>query len=285
MDKTMKAIVFGTLTVLAAIVLIFSPRPTGAQTAKPVTERGERINVLLLGCDESGLRTDSIMLVGADSGTGQVTMLSLPRDSKVRFNDRTRKLNSALVYGDIGLLLDTVEELTGVPIDYYIRIKTGVFADIVDALGGVEYTVEQDMRYSDPEQDLYIDLKAGTQTLSGAQCEQYCRYRRYLMGDYTRAQKQRELLSALVRQKLNIGSLAKLPALYNIIKENAETNITPADVAGHIGMLRMLIGKELNIETLDTPGAYNEMEIEGVSYYLVDREALQSLCQSHFRTF
>lgn len=275
------------LIAVAAMVYLF--RPVEEQTSRTrvdvqSAEEKSSINILLLGCDASGVRPDSILLVHVDGGEGRISLLSLPRDSKVLYEDKTRKLNTVMVLDGEAALEQKISELTGVNIDYYVCLKTGTFAKVVDALGGVEYTVEQDMYYSDPAQDLYIDLEAGTQTLNGEQCEQYCRYRSYVMGDLTRTQNQQKLLDALIRQKMTPGYIVKLPAIYNIIKENARTDITLGDISLYLPLVRSMSEGELEIERLDCPGEYNDMEKEGVSYYQIDQNALYNLCLEHFKT-
>ncbi len=255
-----------------------------AGTAPEQTEESSTFNILLLGCDISGLRPDSIMVLHVDGGGQRIAMLSLPRDSKMLFEGRYVKLNTLLALTNDEGKTQAVESLIGVNIDYYIKMKVGVFADIVDALGGLEYTVEEDMHYNDPAQGLYIDLKAGQQTLSGEQCEQYCRYRRYVMGDLTRTQNQQRLLGELLRQKMQLQYVVKLPAVFHILTESTTTDITAADVASYLPLARALAQGEVEIESFDCPGEYNDMKKEGVSFYQIDQKALYNLCQDRFKT-
>lgn len=273
-----------TVVISAAIILFFNVRNKPANKPIAQTEKSSEagFNVLLLGFDESGLRPDSILLVGVDPEQKTVNMLSIPRDTKVQINGKTHKINSSVALSGYDELFDQVKELTGAPIHYYISMKTGVFAKVVDVLGGLQYTVEQDMDYNDPAQKLYIHLEAGEQQLTGEQCEQYCRYRRYVMGDLTRTQKQQQLLSELIKQKLNVKYLASLPSVFSVISENTETNITTATMLRYLPLLKELSDGELQIQCMDLPGEYNDMEKEGVSYYLADKEEIKSLCKKCF---
>ncbi len=282
--KFFKIALFAVLSVAAAGVFVLRPAaPTEpAPTVREQTEENSTFNILLLGCDESGVRPDTIMLAHVVGGEGKVRLLSLPRDIKLRYKNRNRKLNTVMALDGLSALQTKVEELTGIEVDYYVSLKTGVFAKIVDALGGLEYYVERDMHYSDPAQSLYIDLQAGEQLLSGEQCEQYCRYRSYAMGDLTRTQNQQRLLGELMRQKVRPEYIVKLPALYNIIKENAETDITAADISRYLPLARSMAQGELDINSFDCPGEYNDMQAEGASYYLIDEAELRELCASEF---
>lgn len=277
-----KAVFLGLVAAAVCILLINynGAQPTTRITFERVTT-APAVNLLVMGCDASGVRPDSILLVHIDSKENKVSLLSLPRDSKMKQMGKTRKLNT-LLSGDVDDAVKTVEQLTGTEITYYIKLKVGVFAQMVDALGGLEYTVEQDMHYSDPTQNLYIDLKAGKQTLTGNQCEQYCRYRSYAMGDLTRTKHQQKLLTELVRQKSKLQYVVKIPAVFHIIKENTQTDITGEDIAAYLPLARAMAEGNVNIASYDCPGEFNDMEKEGVSYYLIDRDALRSLCKEQF---
>ena len=248
---------------------------------EPITGQ---FNVLLLGCDKSEQRTDTIMLINVDKTNKSIRMISIPRDTKVKFNNYNDKINSSVPLGGVELLIKNIKALTGVPIHYYAMIAPGAFAQIVDALGGVEYDVERDMKYSDPYQDLYIDLKKGPQTLNGDQAEQYCRYRSYVMGDLTRTEHQQKFLKALIEQKLKLEYISKVPDVFNAVKDNIQTNVTLRTVLGNLRVLEML-SEGVEIEMIEVPGQYNDMEKEHISYYLIegkDKDELLSICEEKF---
>lgn len=233
-------------------------------------------NALLVGTDKSGLLADAIMLVNVNKQDRTIRMLSVPRDTKVKIDGKKRKLNSAYARGGIDLLLEKVKELTNVPINYYAVIKPGMLADIVDCLGGVEYEVERDMHYSDPYQDLYIDLEAGLQILDGDKAEQYCRFRSYPMGDIERTQAQQRFFKALFEQKLKLKYVTKIKPVYDAVCEKLESNVSFADVADNIALMQM-ITSGTQIESVEVPGEYNDMKKDGVSYYLIEDEHLEQL--------
>lgn len=284
MFKWIRFTVSAAVVALVAAVLIKNLLPTeeiqsksGVREAAP--NEKSSFTILLTGNDESGLRPDSIMLVHIDGADGKIKLLSLPRDTKVYYKGKNHKLNSLPQLGGRAALTDEVEELTDAHIDHYIDMKTGTFAKIVDTLGGVEYTVEKDMNYEDPVQDLYIHLKAGAQTLNGEQCEQYCRYRRYAMGDLTRTEHQQKLLKELILQKNDPKYIMKLPAVFSVLKENSDTDFTLTDVTEYLPLVRSMAEGGIEIECLSCPGEYNDMEKEGVCYYQIDQNELQKLCR------
>ncbi|KEI45544.1 LCP family protein [Saccharopolyspora rectivirgula] len=145
----------------------------------------------------AGRRTDTVVLVHIPEGDGKPTMVSLPRDSYVPIPGHGKdKLNAAFAYGGPQLLARTVETATGVRIDHYAEIGLGGFADMTDAIGGVDICVEEPMQ--DPKANL--DLQAGCQTLDGPQALGYVRTRASARGDLDRVERQREFLAALTEK-------------------------------------------------------------------------------------
>jgi LCP family protein required for cell wall assembly len=145
--------------------------------------------------DDPGQRTDTIMLV--HSGSSGSVLVSLPRDSWVEIPGQGRgKLNAAYAFGGPELLVRTVEGATGLEIDHYAEIGFGGFVGAVDAVGGVELCVSEAI--SDPKAAL--DIQAGCQELDGPTALGYVRTRATAGSDFDRVERQRELLSALVRK-------------------------------------------------------------------------------------
>jgi len=202
--------------------------------------KGDSINVLLLGVDRNGTRgsngkantrTDTMILAGIDLARKKVSLLSIPRDSRVKIPGRGyEKINHAHVYGGPRLAMQTVEEFLGVPVRYYVRMDFEGFARVIDTLGGVEIEVERDMHYSDPYQDLEIDLKKGRQVLDGEKALQYVRFRQYVNGDIGRVQAQQKFIEALARKVFQMGTLPRLPTLARQMMTYVDTNLDLATI-------------------------------------------------------
>ena len=251
----------------------------------PILEPSSRINVLALGLDaqldahgkpiidwrRAHGRADTVMLVSFDLKAHRVAILSLPRDSRVRIPGRgTDKLNAAHVYGGPALAIRTVQDLTGVPIHYYVRTSFAGVAKVVDLLGGVEFDVPQNMDYEDPVQGLYIHLKAGRQLLDGDKAVQLLRFRHYPDGDITRIHVQQQFLQALMDKALSVVTLARLPFLVDDVLACVDTNI-PSGKA--VSLARLGLG--LNASSLQAgtaPGS--PRDIGGVSYWILDERGL-----------
>ena len=156
-----------------------------------------------------GTRTDVIFVVSFNSDTKKINLLSIPRDTKVKMTDemiesleeRNRgdfipyrdgqqgvcKINEVHAYAGEGyrneFSMMMIEDLLGIKLDYYVKFTTETFKEVVDAIGGVDFEVADDMYYNDPEQGLYINLKAGYQHLDGDKAEQLVRFRAGYAGE------------------------------------------------------------------------------------------------------
>lgn len=145
------------------------------------------------GSDTGGARTDSILVL--HTGSGPSTLLSIPRDSYVEVPGHgMNKINASFSIGGPELLTETIEHNTGLEMDGYMEIGFGGFANVVDAVDGVEICVENAM----DDEKAHINLQPGCQVLDGRTALGYVRAR-YSdpRGDLGRAQRQREFLGAL----------------------------------------------------------------------------------------
>ena len=177
---------------------------TGDACSVPTVAQGEdRVTrFLLLGCDRSTKLTDSILLVSVNETQKCVSILQIPRDTYAEYTDRDyKKLNGGMqARGERGIKTFLSEAL-GVPIQYFLVLKLDFFRKLVDAIGGVEVEILQDMVYSDPSQDLEIMLPKGKMRLGGKEAEQFVRYRSgYVNADLGRLDAQKVFLRAFAKQ-------------------------------------------------------------------------------------
>jgi LCP family protein required for cell wall assembly len=173
--------------------------------------------------DASGGRTDSILLVHVPAGAGEPALISLPRDSYVPIpGNGYNKINTAYAIGGPKLLVQTIEQVTGVRIDGYVEIGFAGFASVVDSVGGVNICVPRNMK------DAYagINLKAGCQTLDGANALGYVRSRHAdPLGDLQRVEQQRQFLSAIMRKALTPSTIL-IPWRYFAFSTSTGSGIT-----------------------------------------------------------
>jgi len=176
---------------------------TGSDSRAGLNRQEE--NQLALGHDISGSRSDTIMLLHLPANGTRPTLVSLPRDSYVPIPGHGyNKLNAAYAFGGPKLLVQTVQNATGLPIDHYMGIGFGGLVSVVNDVGGVPICLKAPMK--DPKAGL--NLKAGCQTLNGDQALGFVRTRAFAEGDIQREQDQRILIKGILAKMTSLGTLA-----------------------------------------------------------------------------
>jgi polyisoprenyl-teichoic acid--peptidoglycan teichoic acid transferase len=184
------------------------------------------LNVLVLGVDtrpddqEMGSRTDTIMLVQVVPGTGEVKLLSVPRDLYVEVEPGVKdRINAAYNYGGIDQTITALESYADVPIDHYAIVDFQGFEKAIDAIGGVRVDV------GDGEFPEKWRMGEGVQRLNGHKALIYARYRGTPGADLDRMQRQRELVGALRSEALRWNTVKTLPRTMNVLHENVQTDL------------------------------------------------------------
>ncbi|MGK7932202.1 MAG: LCP family protein [Microcystaceae cyanobacterium] len=287
------AIVSATLGASLTLITPFAEKIPFAPQILPVSEKinplpshtlTRPLNILVLGIDQvedsdspslAALRgrSDTILLLKVDPQEKSLKMLSIPRDSRVNIpRVGYTKINDANIHGGADLASEVVSQtLEDVTIDRYVRITTDVFVKLVDLVGGVEVYVPQDMYYQDRTQNLYIDLKAGLQTLNGQQAEEFARFRSQDSGDVGRVQRQQILLKALQKKLSSPAILPRLPQVLSLLQTNIDTNLSWEEMLGLANL-----GRDLSVDDVQMvmlPGRFSlPHEYDGRSYWLLDRK-------------
>lgn len=241
----------------------------------------KRINILLLGIDdgdseantEEPKRTDAIMLASFEPSENKVSLLSLPRDTKVRIPGRQGwdKLNAAYAYGGVMMTKQTVANLLQVPIHYYVLVDWRAFIDVIDLIGGVDLYVEKDMYYEDPYADLLIDIKHGYQHLDGKRAGEYVRFRKDELGDIGRVQRQQKFMKAAAAQIFNIDTVTKIPALFSTVDRHVETDMNTLTMIKTANSFKLFGDEKVRSGMLY--GKFNDTE--GISYWATSLEEVQ----------
>ncbi|WP_372632455.1 LCP family protein [Cohnella sp.] len=205
----------------------------------PEWEGSERVNVLLMGGDDRGLRdnevarSDTMLVVSFDPVTKKIHLFSVLRDTRVEIPGyKDNRANTAITLGGPDLAMKTIGNLMGLDIQYYVYADFQGFIKLVDALGGVDFYVEKDMKWTDnADGNRYdIDLKKGQQHLDGEKALQYVRFRHDKLSDFTRTERQREFLKAVAAKLKNGWNLIKLPDILSEVVPYIETNMSSNDM-------------------------------------------------------
>jgi polyisoprenyl-teichoic acid--peptidoglycan teichoic acid transferase len=225
---------------------------------------------VLLGSDaRAGEASRSDTIVVAKAGGG---MLAVPRDTLVEIPGVGEdKINAAFAFGGPELTAETLENLTGLPINDYVVVHFDGVEDIVNALDGITLEIEQPIEVGIEGRRVYIP--AGTQTLDGTEALAYVRYRGDPTADIGRIGRQQKFLQALAREATSPAKLPRLPATARAVWRNIETNMNPLEAARFALRMRLSGGVEAKIY----PGT--PQYIGGISYWVPDKEAGQQVVE------
>ena len=232
-----------------------TPTPTG-----PTTQA--RINILLTGIDSSESRThaltDTLLVVSLDPATGQLAMISFPRDlarlPTPNGKSYDAKINSLMSFADRhpdqypggGMIALTTEisYLLGAKVDYYASVDLAGFSKLIDRVGGV--TVDVTQAIDDPVYGGWTNpgkigfhLTAGRHTLDGETALAYVRSRKGPGdNDFTRARRQQQLLVALQHKLIDPAMLPNLPGILQDATQTLKTNFPPDRLSEMLGLAR-----------------------------------------------
>ncbi|MDP4132914.1 MAG: LCP family protein [Bacillota bacterium] len=232
----------------------FASAYTGEELDQVVENNGNvKLNVLVMGLDKDETRTDTMILASYDSQSQKISMMSIPRDTYVNIKGKSVLLNSAYSIGGTQLTVQKIKELTGMPINYYVVFTFSDFRNVIDSLGGVEFDVRPEgYHYSDPYQNLKINIPGGHQLLDGKAAEGLVRFRAdYARADLERVEVQRQFVKALLDQKLNKKYIGSIPKIYYSLKDSLKTNFSLEDLLKYA---KVMIGADLkNINSCTLP--------------------------------
>jgi LCP family protein required for cell wall assembly len=206
-------------------------------------------------------RSDTIMLAFIDMEGGAINLLSIPRDTRVELAEGkgTTKINHAFAYGGVTLTRKTIESFLDVEIDRYVMVDFEGFSDIIDALGGIDYDVEQRM-YRPVEN---IDLQPGFQHLDGYNALAYVRWRGTATADIGRIERQQKFLKTVLDQVMSAGTIFRLPQLANTVNEAIQTDFSLKELTALINIYKDLTEVSFNSDMLPGEGT----TINGISYW------------------
>ena len=236
-------------------------------------------NILLYGVDNDAGGSDTNMLMRFDAVNKTVDIVSLPRDTLM---SNGHKLNSSYNNGGTEKLRSNIEDMLGVPVDFYVSVDLKGFIALIDQIGGVEFDVPCDMDYDDPYQDLHIHFKAGLQKLNGQQAMEVVRFRHNNdntgyggQQDLGRIGTQQAFLKT-VAQKLM--KLENVPAMAETFLKYVKTDLTLGNLMWLANQALSMGGMDaISFATLPGDGAG---WYKGMSVYALDPEQVLEMTNS-----
>jgi LCP family protein required for cell wall assembly len=240
----------------------------GLPTDRPTEAVTKATNLLLLGSDSrnpdttAASRTDTIMVVHVDADHQHAYAVSIPRDTWVyvpasadgRNGNTMAKINAAYAWGGPALAVRTVEKFTGVRIDHVVMIDFAGFKDVVDALDGVDMTVDKTITSIHPPFRTYT---AGIRHFNGAEALDYVRQRyQFSDGDFARARHQQAFLKDLLTKAASSGTITN-PLKLNAFLQAVSKSVTVDkgfDLVGTALGLRDLRGSNVTFLTNPSTG-------------------------------
>jgi LCP family protein required for cell wall assembly len=227
----------------------------------------DKFDVLLLGIDgrketDYSDRADTIILASFDGKDKKAKLLTIPRDTRIKYHDKWQKINA--VYGIDGGpgTCRAVEEILGTKIDRYAVVDFNGVVELVDLMGGVEVDVPKRM-YKPLEN---IDLKKGLQHLDGEQTLGYMRYRDATLSDFDRSERQKEIILQLSEKLLNPKNLVKLPEMVDMALKYMNTDLNNQEIISFAKIGTEVFNNGIESTILPGKGEF----INGGWYYIAD---------------
>jgi len=263
------------------------PARSGYRLSRPV-------NILIMGVDRVPQvaanssksfdgRSDTILLLHLDPRDKSISLLSVPRDTKVQIPGVAfSKIGEANARGGAALAARSISSmLNNVTIDRYVRISTDAFRELVDLLGQVEVFVPRAMSYTDSAQKLRINLVQGWQTLNGEQAEQFARFRNDGLGDVGRIGRQQSLIQAIRNRLVSPSVVVRLPEIIRLMQKYVDTNLKFEEI-----LTLANFGLQLepdNFKMVMLPGRSSSEEDDLRSYWIVDAIGRDRIMTQYFK--
>jgi LCP family protein required for cell wall assembly len=245
--------------------------------------------VLFLGVDSAAENSDVVAVGRFDGKEKQLTLMQLPRDMYMEWEDNTPKLNH--IYAAcrakglskqeaLAQAAHAVEQALSVPIDMAVCLNLSAFAALVDAIGGIPMDIPFDMYYQDPSQNLSILLKAGKTVLDGKTAEQFVRYRSgYIEGDLGRVDAQKLFLAASLRHVLQSMTVKDALSVFLLHRDGIVLLDEQHQLFSVLGEL-FSARRDMTFHFLSIPG--QAICTANTWYYVINRDATCEALNRYF---
>lgn len=234
--------------------------------------------IVMLGIDSDDLkdgRSDTIMVSTVNPTKKEVSILSLPRDSYVYIPSKNEedKINHAYSHKGAEGSMQTLENLLGVKMDYYVSVNFKAVQKFVDEIGGITVNVEDDFSFFDRISRKTVTFKKGKQKLNGAEALNYARYRGGPDGDFGRIRRQQVVIKSMVDKAMSPAILTKLPSIVDILGDHVKTDISLDNMKKLVTNMNDITSK--NIHSLEIKG--EPFMLNKTSYVRLDENDLATV--------
>jgi LCP family protein required for cell wall assembly len=248
--------------------------------APPPKQPGEPFYILILGADmrpgEKVANSDTLILARIDPQKKHVALISIPRDTRTDIPGHgTRKINAAMILGGPSLVIETVHDLTGLPISHFVQVNFWGFKDMVDAIGGVWVNVPTrivDLRAATHDETAYV-VEPGYQKLDGKHALTFVRSRHYANADYVRMKNQQSFIKALVKQTLQVGNIFRITAITQAMVKNVVTDMKLDQILGLASDFKDM--DPASVEAVTMPS--EPKRIDGIAYVILHDSEMHDL--------
>lgn len=228
-------------------------------SGKSVTEP---FTLLLMGIDSPAEKLeknavangDTLIVVTFNPKTLNATMLSIPRDTYVPISgwggDRN-KITHAAAYGN-DCMIKTIQNFLDIDIDYYAKVNFKGLVKLVDAVGGVQIDVKQQLCTDNSSRRGRICINPGLQTLDGEHALVYARNRKQLAnGDFGRGIHQQEIIMALMDKIKEINDVSQFTKIINTMSDNMDTNLSTKQMLSFYGLAKNIMTASMSSDKAD----------------------------------
>lgn len=231
------------------------------KTVDPTYHSDKPLSFVILGSDtrkETGsMNTDVMIVAVVNPKTAKVTMVSLPRDTRVKIpgDQNFEKINAVFATGEalrrkaernnkipekdgISLTKEILTQMLGIPIQHYVSFDFEGFKAVIDEIGGVEVNVDKRLIYDDPRDNTHINLSPGLQKLNGEQALGYVRHRKdnrgelYYSSDFDRNRRQHEVIKAVLDKTATVEGLTKIFNVMDVGAKHIHTDLSKEQIQG-----------------------------------------------------
>ncbi|MFA7673310.1 MAG: LCP family protein [Clostridia bacterium] len=286
-------------------------------TDRYVDAQAQPFNVLLFVSDVKGADTDAIILINIDSVNSKISSMSIPRDTIIKNQQKALSIyeSSTNTILEDEKVIDIFEEFLSTDIKYTVRMNVNVIADIVNALGGLDFYIPADITYYDngvdaatgvydPDLELVIEFKKGQQYLSGSDVVKLLRFRKATEGtssseleeyygegsDLNRIEMDKQIINAFLEQVFEMSRrnlISKLTNLLSLMYDDIDFYITLSDAQNILNTVLEMIPTDSSdkfvwsgIEWYTLPGSYVSSVLG--DHYEIDAPATATIIKNSF---